>query len=144
MENSLVETKDINSLLGNRTKTDIITTIEDMKTIYNLDNKVDFKINDCKGEVIKVKDILLKVFEIPEKCDENGNVILEKETKKITILVSNKGASYVTASKVFANQLLTLISYFGIEKLKGGFTIKIIEKTMKNSKNKALGFELLD
>lgn len=144
MENSLVETKDINSLLGNRTKTDIITTIEDMKTIYNLDNKVDFKINDCKGEVIKVKDVLLKVFEIPEKCDENGNVTLEKEIKKITILVSDKGASYVTASKVFANQLLTLISYFGIEKLKGGFTIKIIEKTMKNSKNKALGFELLD
>lgn len=121
------------------------TTIQDAKKVFNLENSCDFKINDCKGELIKVKDVMIKVIErnIDPVVDENGEVIKDKEIKKICILIDDKGKSYVTASKMFTNQFIQYISMFGFDTIKGeGLDIKIIEKTIKNSSNKALGFEL--
>ena len=117
-----------------KSKQSIYTSIKDEKVIFNLLNtECDFKLNECENKIIKVKDTLIKVIETPE---DNGEITF----KKITILIDDEGKSYVTASKMFANQLLDLIS--SNEELKE-FTIKIIKRTVKNSPNKALGFELV-
>lgn len=114
----------------------IYTSIIDPKVIFNLDNSCDYKLNNCKGEMIRVVDVLVKVIETKLETGET-------EYKKISILLDDKGKSYVTASKMFTNELLRYISMFGIESVKKGLDIKIIEKSVKNSSNKALGFELV-
>lgn len=121
---------------GNKSNQKIYTSINDPKILFNLDNACDFKLNECKGELLRVKDVLIKIIETP--IDEN-NI----EFKKITILIDDAGKSYVTASKMFTNQILKYISMFGIESIKKGLEIKIIERSVKNSSNKALGFELV-
>ena len=122
------------------------TTINDPKKLFNLENSCDFKINDCKGELIKVKDVMIKVIERniePVIDEETGVIVRDKEIKKICILIDDKGKSYVTASKMFTNQFIQYISMFGFETIKSeGLDIKIIEKPVRNSSNKALGFEL--
>lgn len=122
------------------------TTISDAKMIFNLENSCDFKINDCEGELIKVKDVMIKVIERniePVFDEETGEVIKDKEVKKVCILIDDKGKSYVTASKMFTNQFINYINMFGFETIKTeGLDIKIIKRTVKNSSNKALGFEL--
>ena len=126
-----------------RTKTKIFTNIKDNKKIYNLENHVDYRLNDIKGEAIRVKEVLIKVIERtldePEINEETGEVIRDKEYKKVCIIIDDDGKSYVTASKIFTNQMARYIAEFGIEK---PFEIRIIEKSVKNSTNKALGFEL--
>lgn len=114
----------------------LYTSIKDPKVIFNLDNSCDYKINDCKGEMIRVKDFLIKVIETKL---ETGEV----EYKKITILIDDKDKSYITASKMFTNELLRYIEMFGVVSIKNGLDIKIIERSVKNSSNKALGFELV-
>ena len=114
----------------------IHTSIKDPKVIFNLDNSCDFKLNECKGQMIRVVDVLIKIIET--KIDENNS-----EFKKITILLDDQGKSYVTASKMFTNQLLRYIQMFGIDSIKQGLEIKVIERAVKNSSNKALGFELV-
>lgn len=124
----------------------VFTSIKDAKKIFNLENACDFKLNDCKGELIRVKDVLVKIIEKPLEepiVDENTGEITDTEYKKITILIDDKGKSYVTASKMFTNQLLRYIQMFGLESItKDGLEIKITERAVKNSSNKALGFEL--
>lgn len=126
-----------------KVKTKIFTNITDNKKIYNLENHVDYRLNDIKGELIKVKEVLIKVIEKsldePEINEETGEVLSDKEYKKICILIDTEDKSYVTASKMFTNQMARYIAEFG---LKEPVAIKIIEKTVKNSSNKALGFEL--
>ena len=124
----------------------VFTSIKDPKKIFNLDNNCDFKLNDCKGETLRIKDVLLKIIETPldepKVNDETGDII-DSEYKKITILIDDQGKSYVTASKMFTNQILRYIQMFGLESItKDGLEIKIIERPVKNSSNKALGFEL--
>ena len=86
--------------------------------------------------MIRVKDFLIKVIETKL---ESGEV----EYKKITILIDDKDKSYITASKMFTNELLRYIEMFGVNSIKDGLDIKIIERSVKNSSNKALGFELV-
>ena len=67
MENSIVlkEMKDLD-LQTSSVKMGIYTTIDssDIKTLYNLDNgDCDFKLNDCKGQSIRVKNVLIKNFD---------------------------------------------------------------------------------
>ena len=129
-----------------RSKTNVFTTIEDSKVIFNLENTCDYKINDCKGEVIRVKDVLIKVIETPltepYEDEVTGNII-DKEYKKVCILIDDEGKSYVTGSKMFTNQLMRYIGMFGINSIKDGLEIKIVEKSVRNSNNKSLGFELV-
>lgn len=140
--------KDFNEMSKRRNANmQVFTSIKDAKKIFNLENSVDYKLNDCKGELIRVKDVLIKVIEKPLEepiVDEaTGEVIQDKEYKKICILIDNEGKSYVTASKMFTNQFMSYISMFGIDGIvKDGLDIKIIERSVKNSNNKALGFEL--
>lgn len=116
-----------------KSKQSIYTSIKDEKVIFNLLNtECDFKLNECENKVIKVKNVLIKVIETPS---DTGEVVF----KKITILIDNEDKSYVTASKMFANQLMDFLQA-DIDK---EFTIKIIKRSVKNSPNKALGFELV-
>ena len=140
MENSLV-VNNVGELGFSNSTIKSYTTIKDIKLLLNLDNKVDYKLNDCKGETIKVVDYLIKVIEKDVK-DEEGNVT--KETKRITLLIDDKGKSYVTASKVFNIQFIKTVSFIGDKELQdNGLIIKIIDVPVKNSKNKALSFELV-
>ena len=129
-----------------RSKTDVFTTITDSKLLFNLDNHCDFKLNDCKGEVIRVKDILIKVIKTPldePEVDENGVVTKDMEIKKVCILIDDNGKSYVTGSKMFTNQMVRYIGYNGIQSIQEGLEIKIIERDVKGTSNKALGFDLV-
>lgn len=137
MENNLPLSNINNLLSANKSRINVFTTIDDEKKVFNLESNIDKKLNDSKGIEIIVKDVFIKVIETPK---ENEDV----EIKKITILIDEKGVSYVTASKMFANQMIHYIETFGIETIKNnGLDIKIIERPVKGSSNKALGFELI-
>lgn len=134
---------------ASKTRKRTYTTIDisDVKTLYNLDNKdCDFKINDCVGQSIRVVDVVIKEFErdLEEPVvDNNGEVVQDKERKMVTILIDEQGQSYVTASKMFTLQMKRFIETFGVDTIKNGLEIKIVNKKVANSNNKSLGFELI-
>ena len=135
---------------ANTSNVKIFTTLDlnnDPKKIFNIENNsADFRLNDCKGQSLRIVDVYIKNIERtldePE-VDDNGEVIRDKEYKKICLLIDDQGKSYVTASKVFTNQMLRYIEMFGIDTIKKGVEIKICDKAVKGSSNKALGFELI-
>ena len=141
--------KNVNEIGTNRkSEQEVYTSIEDPKVIFNLNNNCDYKLNDVKGETIRVKDVLVKLIRTPLDepivIDEETGEVREYDYKKITILIDDQKKSYVTASKMFANQLIDYLMLFGFDQIKKeGLEIKIIERSVKNSSNKALGFELV-
>jgi len=126
------------------TKADIFTNITDQKKIFNLDSKVDCLLNDCEGELIRVKEVLIKRYEKPMKepiiDEETGEVIKDKEITMSCILIDDNNKSYATGSKVFTIQMMRYLQMFGIKD--EGFEIKIV-KNRQQSGNKSLGFELV-
>ena len=146
----MISVNDINALKKEgKTKQEIFTTIENEKTLLNLENVVDFKLNDCKGEKIIVKDVLVKKLtkklDEPE-VDENGEIVKEYSYKFITILVDDEGNSYVTGSASFTISLMNVLQK--LENVKqlmenGEFILEICEKQAKNSQFKSLSFKLI-
>lgn len=132
---------------NSKTKINVITTITDEKQLFNLENKVDYKLNDCVGEKIRVKDMLCKIIEKPLDepiyNEETGEILKDKEFQMITILVDDEGKSYVTASKTFFFAFKKLCQYYTEETIKEGIDIMIIKTNVKDSNNKALNFELV-
>ena len=134
---------------ASKTKKKTYTTLDitDVKTLYNLDNKdCDFKINDCVGQAIRVVDVVIKEFERELEVpivDDKGEVIQDKERKMVTILIDDQNQSYVTASKMFTLQMKRFIETFGVNVIKNGLEIKIVNKKVNGSNNKSLGFELI-
>lgn len=125
------------------------TTIDlnDTKKLYNLDNgEVNYKLNDCEGQTIRVVDVLIKEFthelEEPITNDQTGEII-DTETNKVCILIDDQDKTYVTASKIFTNQMKRFINTFGVDTIKAGLEIRIIKRKVKDSNNKALAFELI-
>ena len=151
VENTIEETSMTVSGFGamaqkSKTKKQIFTNIQDQKKIFNLENnECDYKLNDCKDELIRVKEVLIKRIEKPlaepEVDPATGEIIKDKEIKMVTILIDESGKSYVTGSKMFSIQMSNYIQMFGINK--NGFDIKITDRAIKGSNNKALGFELV-
>lgn len=140
--------QDLSQINGTRlSKRNIFTNITDQKKIFNLESSCDEKINNCKGELIRVKEVLIKIIETPLKepeiNEETGEIIKDKEFKKITILIDDNNRSYVTGSKMFTNQMIDYITMFGWQEFEEGLEIKITERSISNSSNKALGFELV-
>lgn len=130
------------------TKTEVYTNITDSKKIFNLENNVDYLINDCEGETIRVKDILIKRYEKPLKDplvdSETGEIIKDTEFTMSCVIVDDEGKSYATGSKTFTIQLmkyLQMVSRMG-QKV-DTFDIKIIRKKVGEKGNKALSFELV-
>ena len=126
------------------TKCNIYTNITDQKKIFNLDSKVDNLLNDCEGELIRVKEVLIKRYEKPMKDpvidEETGEILKDKEISMACILIDDNEKSYATGSKVFTIQMMRYLDMFGLNN--EGFEIKIVKnKTEKG--NKALGFELV-
>lgn len=148
-ENAMSIVQDFNSMMKqSNTKKQCFTNITDDKKIFNLDTHVDHKLNDCKGEMIRVKEVLIKRFEKPlaePEVDENtGEILKDKEIKMVCILIDDNNKSYVTGSKIFTMQIMRYIENFGTHQMETtGLEIKIIEVDVKNSNNKALGFELV-
>ena len=132
--------------LANRTeiKTDIFTNITDQKKIFNLESKVDCLLNDCEGELIRVKEVLIKRFEKPMKepiiNEATGEIEKDKEITMSCILIDDNNKSYATGSKIFTIQMMKYLQMFGISE--EGFEIKIV-KNKQTTGNKALGFELV-
>lgn len=142
-----LQVNNLNNVMNiGKSKVNCFTTLEDTKKIFNLENSCDYKINECKGEMIKVKNVLIKVIEReleePNVNEETGE-IQDKEFKKVCILIDEAGKSYVTASKMFTNRMLRYLDMFGIESIKNGLDIKITEVSVKGSSNKALSFEVV-
>ena len=139
---------DFGGLGGNTTtKTQVFTNITDEKKLFNLENNVDYMLNDCEGESIRVVDVLIKRFEKPMKepviNDETGEIIKDKEITMSCCLVDDNKKSYATGSKMF---IIQLMRYLGIRARTGKeepFEIKIIKKKVGEKGNKALSFELI-
>ena len=137
--------KDLGALAKRtQTKADVFTNIVDQKKIFNLESKVDTLLNDCEGELIRVKEVLIKRFEKPMKepviDDETGEIIKDKEITMSCILIDDNNKSYATGSKVFTIQMMRYLRMFGLND--EGFAIKIV-KNKTDKGNKALGFELV-
>lgn len=146
-EEMSLQVNNLNNVMNiGKSKVNCFTTLEDTKKIFNLENSCDYKINDCKGEMIRVCDVLIKVIEReleePIVNEETGE-IQDKEYKKVCILIDEAGKSYVTASKMFTNRMLRYLDMFGIESIKNGLDIKVTEVSVKGSSNKALSFEVV-
>lgn len=130
------------------TKTEVFTNITDEKVIFNLENKVDNMINDCEGELIRVKDVLIKRYEKPMKepifDEETGKIVKDKEITMSCVIVDDNNVSYATGSKIF---IIQLMRYLQMKARKGTanepFEIKIIKKKVGEKGNKALSFELV-
>lgn len=126
------------------------TTIQDKKQVFNIENgECDIRLNDVVGQKITVVDVFMKriISKLPEEeieiNEETGEVLKDKKISVVTILIDKEGKRYVTASKIFAMSILNLIRTFGIEDIQKGVEIEIIKKSVSNSANKALGFELI-
>lgn len=130
------------------TKTEVITNITDEKKMFNLENKVDELLNDCEGELIRVKEVLIKRYEKPMKepiVDETtGEIIKDTEISMSCVIVDDNDKSYATGSKTFTIQLMKLLQMRSrLGKNNETFEIKIIKKKIPNTGNKALSFELV-
>lgn len=129
-------------------KTEVFTNIKDSKKIFNLENNVDTLLNDCVGETIRVKEVLIKRYEKPLKEpvieEETGEIVKDKELTMSCVLVNDENKSYATGSKVF---IIQLMRYLQNRELMGEtgetFDILIIKKKFGDKGNKALSFELV-
>lgn len=133
---------------NSKTKCNIQTNITDEKKVFNLESSVDYKLNECVGESLRVKQVLIKTFEKPLAepivDEETGEIVKDKEIKRVCILIDDNDKSYVTGSSIFTLQMLKYINMFGTQKMETeGLEIEIIKTAVKNSANKALGFKLL-
>lgn len=130
------------------TKTQVFTNITDEKKLFNLENKVDYLLNDCEGETIRVKQVLIKRYEKPLKepliNEETGEIIKDTEITMSCTLVDDNDVSYATGSKIFTIQLMRYLQMQErINKEVETFDIKIIKKKYGENGNKALSFELV-
>ncbi len=129
------------------TISNIFTNITDKKKIFNLNSNIDHLLNDCIGEMIRVKEVLIKRYLKPMKepviDEETGEIIKDKEMTMCVVLVDTEGKSYATGSKVFGIQLMQYIQMFATKEGFEPFEIRIIKKVIKGSSNKSLGFELV-
>ena len=127
-----------------KTKGQIFTNITDKKKIFNLENKVDYLLNDCEGELWRIKEVLIKRYEKPLKepviDEETGEIVKDKEVTMACILIDDNNKSYATGSKIFTIQMMRYLEMFGITS--NGFEIKIV-KQKQSTGNKALSFELV-
>ncbi len=121
------------------------TNIQDKKKMFNLKTNVDCKLNDCVGESIRVKEVLIRRWkkELQEPVTLEDGTLKEYETSISCVLVDDNGKSYATGSKIFTNALVSyLVEDGGAEELKDGIDIKITNVTTQNG-NKALSFILI-
>lgn len=124
------------------------TNIEDKKELFNLQSHVDFILNDCVGEKLRIKKVLIRTFDKPMKepvvDEETGEVLKEIERSVSCVLIDETGKSYATGSKTFTYNLMNYLADFdGAKELETtGVAIEII-KVPTPLGNKALSFKLI-
>ena len=133
---------------SSNTKTQVFTNVKNAKQLFNLENNVDCLLNDCEGETIRVKDILIKTYEKAMKepiiDDETGEIVKDKEITMSCVIVNDEGKSYATGSKMFTIQLMRYLQMQErLQNKEETFDIKIIRKKVGDRGNKALSFELV-
>ena len=124
------------------------SNIKDSKKLFNLESHVDVMLNDCVGETIKVKEVLIKKFykpmENPIVDEVTGEVVKDMDISVSCILIDQTGKSYATGSKTFTFNLLRFLGdYEGAKDLDKGIDIKITKVNVGDKGNKALSFELV-
>lgn len=130
---------------ASNTEARTFTNITDKKKLFNLKTNVDYKINDCVGESIRVKDVVIKRWLKPleEPVTLEDGTIKDFEISVSCVIVDDNGKSYATGSKRFTRDLISYLTECGGEaELKDGIEIKIINVATPNG-NKALSFELI-
>lgn len=133
---------------GSNVDVGTFTNIEDKKELFNLQAHVDFILNDCVGEKIRVKKALIRTFDKemknPVVDEETGEVLQSIERSVSCVLVDENGKSYATGSKTFTYNMMNYLADFdGAKELEGkGIEIEII-KVPTPSGNKALSFKLI-
>lgn len=153
MENELIgveeNVKDLSSFRKNGSvNVGTFTNVEDKKELFNLQSHVDFILNDCVGEKIRIKKVLVRTFDKPMKepivDEETGEVLKEIERSVSCVLIDDSGKSYATGSKTFTYNLMNYLSDFdGASELETtGINIEII-KVPTPTGNKALSFKLI-
>lgn len=153
MENELIQVeenvKDLSSFRKNgNVNVGTFTNVEDKKELFNLQSHVDFILNDCVGEKIRIKKVLVRTFDKPMKepivDEETGEVLKEIERSVSCVLIDDSGKSYATGSKTFTYNLMNYLSDFdGATELETtGINIEII-KVPTPTGNKALSFKLI-
>ena len=129
-------------------KVETYSNIKDKKVLFNLDSHVDVMLNECVGESIRIKEVLVKKFykplEQPIVDEVTGEIVKDTELTVSCVLIDEAGKSYATGSKTFTFDMLKLLGqYGGAKDLEAGIDIKIIKKPVGEKGNKALSFELL-
>ena len=153
MENELIaveeNVKDLSSFRKNgNVNVGTFTNVEDKKELFNLQSHVDFILNDCVGEKIRIKKVLVRTFDKPMKepivDEETGEVLKEIERSVSCVLIDDSGKSYATGSKTFTYNLMNYLTEFdGATELEvTGINIEVI-KVPTPSGNKALSFKLI-
>ncbi len=153
MENELMKVeenvKDLSSFRRNgNVDVGTFTNIEDKKELFNLQSHVDFILNDCVGEKLRIKKVLIRTFDKPMKepvvDEETGEVLKEIERSVSCVLIDEAGKSYATGSKTFTYNLMNYLADFdGAKELETtGVAIEII-KVPTPLGNKALSFKLI-
>lgn len=153
MENELMKVeenvKDLSSFRRNgNVDVGTFTNIEDKKELFNLQSHVDFILNDCVGEKLRIKKVLIRTFDKPMKepvvDEETGEVLKEIERSVSCVLIDEAGKSYATGSKTFTYNLMNYLADFdGAKELETtGVAIEII-KVPTPLGNKALSFKLV-
>lgn len=137
-----------NSRANSNVEVTTLSNIKDRKLLFNLQSHVDYKLNDCVGDAIRVKGVLIRFFKKPLKepifDEDTGEIIKDSQTNVSCILIDDNGKSYATGSMSFAMNLRSYLGDFDGEKeLDEGIEMKIIKVDVPNSPNKALGFEIL-
>ena len=117
------------------TKAEMFTNITDQKKIFNLDSHVDNLLNDCEGELIRVKEVLIKRYKKPMKepliDDETGEI----KTKYRTILFDENGQTYATGSYGIYNILKKIVQIYGLpESWENPLKVKVAKRPIGNGK----------
>lgn len=153
MENELItveeNVKDLSSFRKNgNVNVGTFTNVEDKKELFNLQSHVDFILNECVGEKLRIKKVLVRTFDKPMKepiiDEETGEVLKEIERSVSCVLIDDSGKSYATGSKTFTYNLMNYLADFdGATELETtGINIEII-KVPTPTGNKALSFKLI-
>lgn len=141
--------KDLASF-GSKGNTEVgtFTNIFDKKEVFNLQTSVDEKLNNCEGEKIRVKKVLIRTFDKPLKepviDEETGEIIKSFERNISCVLVDDTGKSYATGSKTFTYNLIRYLKDCdGAKDLeKDGIELQIL-KVPTPTGNKALSFKII-
>lgn len=131
---------------ASNTEARTFTNIKDKKKLFNLKTNVDYKINDCVGETLRIKDVVIRrwVKPLDEPVTLEDGSIKDFDVSVSCVVVDDNGKSYATGSKRFTRDLISYLTECGGESelQLSGIEIKIINVPTPNG-NKALSFELI-